>query len=86
MNSISENETIEASDKINRQLNLESVSPYPADLADHQKITKSIQDFANKNDGLDIFVANAGITVFKSFLDVGIDEFDHLMNVNMRGT
>jgi NAD(P)-dependent dehydrogenase (short-subunit alcohol dehydrogenase family) len=62
------------------------VEGYPCDIADVEMIQSSIRRFADDHDGIDIFVANAGITVFAPFLAVQPDEFDHLMNVNMRGT
>ena len=43
-------------------------------------------DAFTAENGLDIFVANAGITVFKSFLEVEVAEFARLMQVNMQGT
>jgi 3-oxoacyl-[acyl-carrier protein] reductase len=35
---------------------------------------------------IDLLVANAGITHFASFLDIGEDEFDKVVNLNLKGT
>ena len=86
LNSLDNSETIEACKNINTDLKKEVVFPFPGDLSDTDTITNSIKDFAEKNNGLDVFVANAGIPGFSKFLDVNVKEFDHLMSVNMRGT
>ncbi|MCM8524938.1 MAG: SDR family oxidoreductase [Lentisphaeraceae bacterium] len=86
LNSRRKSQTVEAAKKINHELAKAAVFPYHGDLSDVDTITAGINDFSEKNDGLDVFVANAGITVFNRFLDVNVDEFDHLMAVNMRGT
>lgn len=86
LNSRREKQTQEAVEKINAELAEEQVFAYPGDLSDTKTIIAGIKNFAEKNDGLDIFVANAGITVFNKFLEVNVEEFDHLMAVNMRGT
>ena len=80
-------ETTQAAvDKLQSDYPNSKVTAFPCDIADVEAIQASIRRFAEDNDGIDVFVANAGITVFAPFLDVQLDEFDHLMNVNMRGT
>ncbi len=80
-------ETTQAAvDKLQSDYPDSKVTAFPCDIADVDAIQESIRRFAKDNDGIDVFVANAGITVFAPFLDVQLDEFDHLMNVNMRGT
>jgi glucose 1-dehydrogenase len=78
--------TEDAAQKINQSLGSQNVSAWPGDLAETEKLCQSIRDFSGKHKGLDVFVANAGITVFQKFLEVNMEEFDHLMTVNMRGT
>ena len=75
-----------ATAELNRELETLKVMPYAGDISDTMGIQSSIADFASTYDGLDVYVANAGITVFDSFLDVSVEQFDHLMAVNMRGT
>ncbi len=75
-----------SSKKINEELSNSLVSPYPADLSNVAAIQKSVNDFAEENGGIDIFVANAGITVFERFENILAEDFSHLMDVNMRGT
>ncbi len=86
LNSLKKIETYQACEIINNELQKQCVFAYPGDLANTETIKKNIYDFSKQNNGLDIFVANAGITIFSNFLDVQVDEFDHLMAVNMRGT
>jgi glucose 1-dehydrogenase len=80
-------ETTQAAvDKLKSQFPGCNVAAFPCDIADVESIQDSIRRFAEDNGGIDVFVANAGITVFAPLLDVEPNEFDHLMNVNMRGT
>lgn len=85
LNSLEANSTMKAVDSINKEFNRKAVFAFPCDIADTATLRDAIQTFASQK-GLDIFVANAGITVFKPFLDVNPQEFDHLLGVNMRGT
>jgi NAD(P)-dependent dehydrogenase (short-subunit alcohol dehydrogenase family) len=86
LNALRTETTHAAVDKLKSQFPGCQVTGFPCDIADVEAIQDAICRFADDNDGLDVLVANAGITVFAPFLDVRPDEFDHLMNVNMRGT
>ena len=56
-------ETTQAAvDKLRSDYPNSSVTPYPCDVADVEAIQKIVAHFAAQNDGIDIFVANAGIT------------------------
>jgi len=35
---------------------------------------------------IDVLINNAGVTYFKDFIDTSIEEFDHVINTNLRGT
>jgi short-subunit dehydrogenase len=35
---------------------------------------------------IDVLINNAGVTYFKDFMDTSIEEFDHVINTNLRGT
>jgi NADP-dependent 3-hydroxy acid dehydrogenase YdfG len=47
---------------------------------------KSLQDTIDKCGTIDILVNNAGVGVFKEAVDLQVDEFDQMWNLNMRGT
>jgi 3-oxoacyl-[acyl-carrier protein] reductase len=80
-------ETTQAAvEKLRGAYPLSRISGFPGDVADVASIQASVRSFAERHGGIDVFVANAGITVFSPFLQVQPDEFDHLMGVNMRGT
>ena len=85
LNSLEPESTFAAVHKLNTELGQERVFAYPGDIADTNGLRRSLEAFSAEN-GLDIFVANAGITVFKSFLEVETEEFARLMQVNMQGT
>lgn len=48
-----------------------------------QKIYKKIKEHCGY---VDVLINNAGVTVFKSFLESKIYDFDYIMDVNLRGT
>ena len=86
LNSRSKESSMAAVEKIKEEFGDSHVSACPADIADLPKIKEAIKNFTSENNGLDVFVANAGITVFERFIDVEVDKFLQLMNVNMCGT
>lgn len=86
LNSLSNEETNAAAQKIRSSHPDSNVHGFPCDVADVTAIQANIDQFANENDGIDVFVANAGITVFAPFLDIQPSEFERLVNVNLNGT
>ena len=78
--------TAEAAAKINAELGTSAVSPWPCDVGDCAGIVDLVHRFAAANNGLDIYMANAGITSFAPFLEETPASFDNLMAVNMKGT
>ncbi|MBE2271297.1 MAG: SDR family oxidoreductase [Anaerolinea sp.] len=75
-----------AADQINAELPAPRVTAFPGDAADVPALQTMIDSFADQQGGLDILVANAGITRYVSFLDATPDIFDRVANVNLRGT
>lgn len=60
--------------------------PFPGDAADisfiHQLVDESVSRFGK----LDVVIANAGITLFGSFFDYKSEDFDTVVNLNLRGS
>jgi len=56
-----------------------------ADSADATAITAAVTATADTLGSIDILVNNAGIGTFKPFADITIEEYDKLMDINMRG-
>ena len=63
-----------------------NVSPYAFDVADCALLEKNIHSFSGQNTGIDIMIANAGITYYTPFLSSTIEAFDRLVAVNLRGS
>lgn len=80
-----ESTTNEACDKINALFDENRVEAMAGDIADVKTFGDQIEGFCDRG-GVDIYVANAGITVFKPCFEVTPDEFDGLMNINLKGT
>ena len=75
-----------SADTINSQLKTEKVSPYAFDVADCSLLEDNIRNFSGKHSGIDIMIANAGITHYAPFLSTTIEAFDRLAAVNLRGS
>jgi short-subunit dehydrogenase len=55
-----------------------------ADLRNIEQVEKLAYDSLKVYDGLDILINNAGIGVHKNVLDLHIDEYEAMMQVNLR--
>jgi len=76
----------EAANQINAGLGQQQVYPYPGDVADVPFLREMIRSVAERFGGLDIAVANAGITNYGEFLTYPVESFDQLTAVNLRGS
>jgi len=58
----------------------------PADVSVEQEVENIINKVVHKMGSLDVMVANAGIVLYKPFLDSTAEDFDRLMSINGRST
>ncbi|GAA4684372.1 SDR family oxidoreductase [Frondihabitans cladoniiphilus] len=56
-----------------------------ADVTDPDSVTNLVQTAAKVGDGLDAFVANAGIAQVEALLDYKLEDFNKILNVNVGG-
>lgn len=56
------------------------------DLGHPSEIEQGMQAIANQHGKLDILINNAGISYWKSPLDLSVAEWDEVLSVNLRGT
>lgn len=75
-----------AAQQINGELGFQRVYPYPCDIADIPALRKVVKAFSDEFEGLDIAVANAGITNYGDFLSYTPEAFDRLTAVNLKGS
>jgi len=75
-----------AAEKINSNIGQTAVYPYSLDVGDVEAVSQMVGNFSQSHGGLDIMIANAGITNYGAFLDYTPDAFDRLMGVNLRGS
>lgn len=75
-----------ACDRLNQALGAPLVEAGVCDISDLAALQKMIKDFSQKTKGLDILIANAGITNYGPFLEYEEAMFDRLMQVNLKGT
>jgi glucose 1-dehydrogenase len=56
------------------------------DVSDPEVVASLLGETVKAFGRLDVAVANAGVTVYGDFFDYGVNEFDRLMGVNLRGS
>jgi len=57
-----------------------------ADVSIEKQVETMVADAVHTLGRLDVMVANAGISLMKSFVDTTGDDFDRILSVNLRGT
>ena len=55
------------------------------DVGDEAQVAAATQRIIEEHGGVDILVNNAGASVFKSFMETSVEEFDQLQQTNLRG-
>ncbi len=55
------------------------------DVSDPDSIRRMIAETVSDNPRIDMLINNAGISVFKPFHELGVDEWDNVLNTNLRG-
>jgi glucose 1-dehydrogenase len=58
---------------------------FQADVGDISQSRQMIDDFVRQFGSIDILVNNAGICYLTDFLDTTTEQYDRLMNINLRG-
>lgn len=77
---------------INKQAGLElctqlaqyKVSFINVDISDASAFEQTIKDIIKEKGNIDIIINNAGVSPFKSILDLPIDDFDKVLDINLR--
>jgi glucose 1-dehydrogenase len=75
-----------AAQALNAEAGAERVTPYGLDVADVGAVRAMVADADARLGGLDIAIANAGLTNYGAFLDYTPEAFDRLTSVNLRGS
>jgi NADP-dependent 3-hydroxy acid dehydrogenase YdfG len=70
---------------INNQFR-DGIYEHQLDVCDPLSIEKLFLDLEQQHFKLDVLINNAGIGVFKPIIDVSLEEWDLVMNTNLRGT
>ncbi|KAI9451789.1 hypothetical protein F5148DRAFT_534105 [Russula earlei] len=58
----------------------------PADVSLEEEVVKTIEQVVQRLGSLDVMVANAGIVIYHSFMEMTVETFDRVMAINARGT
>jgi glucose 1-dehydrogenase len=76
----------QAAEQLNAEIGEERVHPLAGDVADVEGLRQLVAAFSARFGGLDVAVANAGITNYGAFLTYSPENFDQLTAVNLRGS
>jgi NADP-dependent 3-hydroxy acid dehydrogenase YdfG len=60
-----------------------NIKSFSGDLTDKTFIEKSVDDILNEFGKVDHLINNAGLAVFKKFVDTSIEEFESQININL---
>jgi len=63
-----------------------SIECIQTDITSEKDVQATFASIATRHGGIDILVNNAGAQIFSHFNDRTEDEFEHVVNVNMKGT
>lgn len=74
----------EASSKLCANLSKYKCSYVIVDISDSESLNKAVEDVLETKGNIDVIVNNAGIGVFESILDVTVEDFDKVLNTNLR--
>ncbi|KAF5343127.1 hypothetical protein D9758_015217 [Tetrapyrgos nigripes] len=61
-------------------------SVHTADVSKEEQVRAMIEGVVETHGGLDVMIANAGITICNSFLETTVEEWDRIFSINARGT
>ena len=64
---------------------VESTAPHRVDLSDVAQIKSFYAEIAERYDGLDLLINNAGLLSEVKLLDMTEDNWDRVLNVNAKG-
>ncbi|KAI0002516.1 hypothetical protein BJV74DRAFT_604275 [Russula compacta] len=57
-----------------------------ADVSSEEQVENMVSDVVRTLGGLDVMVANAGISMMRSFVETTAEDLDRVLGVNLRGT
>jgi len=63
----------------------DSLFRVPVDVSSFKMVSDAAQLINEKFGSIDVLINNAGVTQFKPIMDTSIDEFDEIIDVNLKG-
>jgi len=73
---------IESANKLEQQYT--DVKGYQCDIGDYEDVNSTLNDIINNRGGIDILINNAGILRDKTFVKMEKDEWDHVIDINLK--
>jgi len=77
-------EQLKELEKVCKDAGHTSIETYAIDITKVSELTKLLEELAEKNNGIGVLVNNAGITRDKLMIQMTEEDYDKIMNVNLR--
>jgi short-subunit dehydrogenase len=58
----------------------------PCDVQAEASVSETMRKILERRANIDVLINNAGVTYFKDFVDTSAEQFDHIIDTNLRGT
>ena len=79
------NDLVRVKDSFNKNINQENIECFEADVSNHESIKNIVDKIYKKWNKIDILVNNAGITRDKILLRLSEEDWDQVININLKG-
>lgn len=86
LNDKNEDLAISASESIGKTIQEGSIIPLAFDVSNVDSSQNKIQEFSEQQGGIDIFIANAGLTIDENFLLMTPEMLESMLSINLKGT
>ena len=78
----SENEAIKLKEELKKEnINIDIIK---ADVSNRKEVKEMVEKIISKYGKIDVLINNAGISQYKLFTDISDDEWDNIMNINLK--
>lgn len=72
-------------EEVYRSINSDLLIRIPLDVRSHKQVNDAVKLIISKLGSIDVLINNAGITKFKPISETSIEEFDEIIDVNLKG-
>ncbi|MDD2932181.1 MAG: SDR family oxidoreductase, partial [Fermentimonas sp.] len=74
----------EESNKLCNELSSYKCSYHEVDISDAEALERSVNQVIKEKGNIDVIINNAGVSYFNSILDTTVEDFDKVLDINLR--